>query len=168
MTISISLAETEDEVEAVRDLCRDFVSWQLEAFPEKRETILAYFDPVSFEEALAELPAIHARPGGAILLATEDAQPLGCISYKPLESGAAEVKRLFVSPSARGKGVGGALVEAMIGEARADGYRELRLDTADFLTDACRLYHRHGFEDVTPPATPGAASSHAVFMRRAL
>lgn len=169
MSLSISLTSSAEDIEAVRDLCREFVSWQLANFPERRSSIQAYFGSAAWEKTLEDLPRIHARPRGAIHLARRDNRPVGCISYQPIDKASAEVKRLFVTPDARGTGIGAALVAAMIGQARADGYSVLRLDTAAFLTTARTLYRKHGFEEVAPPEDlPEDQRSVAIFMRRSL
>src|SRR5215831_9314206 len=89
-----------------------------------------------FERELATLPGAYARPRGRLLLAGEPGEAFGCIALRPLDSegdGASvtigEVKRLYVRPAARGGGWGRRLAEALIAEARAIGYRELKLDT---------------------------------------
>ena len=75
-TAAISIAETPDDIAAVKQLCRDFVTWLHAAHPEQRENILIYFEPVKWERTLAELPEIHARPDGAMLLARLDGVPV--------------------------------------------------------------------------------------------
>jgi hypothetical protein len=55
---AISIAETQDDIAAVKQLCRDFVTWLIAAHPEQREKILAYFEPVKWERTLAELPML--------------------------------------------------------------------------------------------------------------
>ncbi len=148
-TAAISIAETPDDIAAVKQLCRDFVTWLHAAHPEQRENILIYFEPVKWERTLAELPEIHARPDGAMLLARLDGVPVGCIMYHKIDQGIAEVKRLFVANEARGKGIASRLVEVLIESAQSDGYEELRLDTTTFLSEAERLYRKHGFVDST-------------------
>ncbi|MCC6193715.1 MAG: GNAT family N-acetyltransferase [Burkholderiales bacterium] len=103
-----------------------------------------------FAEELATLPGKYARPRGRLFLADEP--PLaGCIALRPLdEEGVAEVKRLYVRPAARGSGLGLALVQAVVRDARAIGYRELRLDTLPNMGDALRLYERMGFVGRSP------------------
>ena len=165
----ISMAETLDDVTAVKQLCRDFVTWALAANPKYREKILIYFEPVKWEQTLAKLSEIHARPDGAMLLARLDGVPVGCIMYHKIEKDIAEVKRLFVLTEARGKGVASRLVEALIESARSDGYKELRLDTTTFLSEAERLYRKHGFIDSSHSIELAEeALDVVVFMRRAI
>ena len=165
----ILMAETLDEVTAVKQLCRDFVTWVLAANPKYREKILIYFEPVKWEQTLAKLSEIHARPDGAMLLARLDGVPVGCIMYHQIEKDVAEVKRLFVLTEARGKGIASRLVEALIESARSDGYKELRLDTTTFLSEAERLYRKHGFIDSSHSIELAEeALDVVVFMRRAI
>jgi GNAT superfamily N-acetyltransferase len=103
----------------------------------------------NFDEELATLPGKYAPPRGRLFLAGGD--PAGCIALRPLEeAGIGEVKRLYVRPIARGTGLGRALVECVLSHARDIGYRELRLDTADWMRDAVRLYERLGFRECAP------------------
>jgi GNAT superfamily N-acetyltransferase len=102
-----------------------------------------------FEEELRTLPGKYAPPRGRLFLAGDP--PVACIALRPLdEPMVGEVKRLYVRPSARGTGLGRALVETVLAHAREIGYRELRLDTATWMSDAVRLYSRLGFEECSP------------------
>ncbi|MFO1303354.1 MAG: GNAT family N-acetyltransferase [Burkholderiales bacterium] len=104
-----------------------------------------------FEEELATLPGKYAPPRGRLFLAGDATDPVGCIALRPLdEPGVGEVKRLYVRPVARGTGLGRALAETVIEHARAIGYRELRLDTADWMHEAIRLYATLGFKERPP------------------
>jgi GNAT superfamily N-acetyltransferase len=103
-----------------------------------------------FDEELASLPGRYADPGGCLLLATLGGQALGCVGVRPLEAGAAELKRLYVDPAARGRGAGAALVRAAIDWVEASGYEWLRLDTLESMEEARRLYRSLGFTECPP------------------
>jgi putative acetyltransferase len=118
-----------------------------------------------FDRELATLPGAYSRPRGRLLLAGEAGTAFGCIAPRVGHS-IGEVKRLYVQPAARKGGWGRRLVEALLAEARAAGYRELKLDTLDWMTDARRLYARHGFRECAAyydNPLPGV-----VYMERAL
>jgi len=107
--------------------------------------------PQGFSQELASLPGLYAPPTGELLLAKRGDHVLGCIALKPLEPPAtAEIKRLFVRPQARGKGVGKALVEAAIITAQRLGYGEIKLDTLLEMTGAIALYKAAGFASIPP------------------
>ena len=98
-----------------------------------------------FAEELATLPGAYAPPRGRLLLAGPPGDAFGCIALRPLDAHGGEVKRLYVQPRARGRGVGRRLARALIGEARAIGYRELKLDTLERMPEARSLYASLGF-----------------------
>ena len=107
--------------------------------------------PQGFSQELASLPGIYAPPGGELLLAKRGDHVLGCIALKPLEPPkVAEIKRLFVRPQARGKGVGKALVQAAIMAAKQLGYGEIKLDTLPGIEGAIALYKAAGFTAIPP------------------
>ena len=134
-----------------------------------------------FDRELADLPGAYAPPRGRLLLAGSKPAAFGCIALRPLEkptettAGAlaqggehniGEVKRLYVQPGHRGEGWGRRLAETLIADARAIGYRELKLDTLDWMADARKLYGILGFRECAPyydNPLPGV-----VYMRLAL
>ncbi len=104
-----------------------------------------------FEEELKGLPGAYAAPSGRLLLAHDSAIAVGCVGLRNLQDVICEMKRLYVQPAHRGRGAGKLLVDRVIAEARAIGYRRMRLDTvASSMQDAIALYHRVGFSQIPP------------------
>jgi putative acetyltransferase len=113
----------------------------------------------NFGDELASLPGAYAPPKGRLALATIDCKVAGCVALRHVDADRAEAKRLYVRPEFRGLGLGRALLEWVMSEARAAGYRELVGDTMPAMQDALALYGRMGFDRVLPDteqATPGA------------
>ncbi|HZU90284.1 MAG TPA: GNAT family N-acetyltransferase [Stellaceae bacterium] len=103
-----------------------------------------------FAAELAGLPGPYARPRGLLLLAWSGAEAAGCAGYRPLAEGICEMKRLYVRPVFRGHGIGELLCRELIREARACGYRAMRLDTGAAMHSARRLYAALGFTPIPP------------------
>lgn len=125
------------------------------------ETVRALFDEyaselgvdLSFQGFEAErdaLPGEYVPPRGRLLLAVIDAAAAGCVALRPLDARTAEMKRLYLRPSARGTGVGRRLALAVIAEARAAGYEHLRLDTLPSMGAAIGMYRALGFREIAP------------------
>ena len=105
----------------------------------------------NFAQELANLPGDYAAPQGRLLLAREFDQLVGCIALRKLAPDVCEMKRLFVRPGYRDKGLGRVLVEAIIEEARNIGYARMRLDTLPGRMDrAIALYRSIGFVEIPP------------------
>lgn len=93
--------------------------------------------------------AAYLPPDGRLFLARDAGQNLvGTIFLKQIRSDAAEIKRLYVRPEARGTGLGRRLSEAAIAEARAMGMRSVLIDTGIWLTAAQALYRSMGFREI--------------------
>lgn len=136
-----------------------------------RELFLEYAQSLSFslcfqnfDQELAELPGNYAPPGGRLLLAEYEGQIAGCVALRKIElsktepskiePAACEMKRLYLRPQFRGKGLGRALADRIIAEARQIGYRSMRLDTVEpVMKDAVAMYRRIGFQEVAPYCT---------------
>src|SRR3954468_21756404 len=94
-------------------------------------------------------PAEYATPTGSFLVVYEDGEPIACGGLRALPDGAAEVKRMYVVPDARGRGVAAQLLARLEDEARRLGYRRVRLDTAAKLTEAQALYRGAGYTEIS-------------------
>jgi putative acetyltransferase len=121
----------------------------------------------NFEQELKSLPAAYAQPDGRLLLAHDSDIAAGCVALRKLEDGICEMKRLYVRPAYRGKGIGRLLVDRVIAEARAIGYRQMRLDSvASSMQPAISLYRQLGFREI--PAYCPNPMPEAVYMELAL
>jgi len=104
-----------------------------------------------FEDELRDLPGKYAAPEGRLYLARVGDEIAGCIALRSLGSGACEMKRLFVRESFRGMQIGKLLIERLIDDARAIGYKAMRLDTfPPKMGKAVRLYESYGFREIPP------------------
>jgi len=105
----------------------------------------------NFDAELAALPGDYAPPDGRLLLAGFEDQFAGCVALHKLEDDVCEMKRLYLRPNFRGKGLGRALAEQIIAEARQIGYHSMRLDTVEpVMKDAVAMYRSLGFREVPP------------------
>ncbi len=103
-----------------------------------------------FEAEVAGLPGRYAAPSGCLLLAMDGDTPAGCVALRDLGGGTCEMKRLYVAPDFRGRGVGRSLVEGVIRMAGRAGYRRMVLDTVPEMADAIALYRSFGFQETSP------------------
>lgn len=137
----ITQAETPADLEEVRGLLR--------AYAATLGIDLAF---QGFEEELAGLPGAYEPPAGALLIARSAEGPLlGCVALRSLApDGCCEMRRLYVTPEGRGLGVGGALVDQVMGEARGEGYARMLLEALPGMEAALTLYRTRGFKAVPP------------------
>jgi len=85
---------------------------------------------------------------GAFLIAHIDDVAVGCGAVRRLDQTTAELKRMYVDPSVRGRGVGRALVEALEREAKLLGVTTVVLETGTRLASAINLYEAAGYERI--------------------
>lgn len=129
----------------------------VEAYAASLDVDLAFQD---FAREVEHLAGEYAAPAGAFLLAEENGIHLGCVGLRRFSAGVGEVKRLYVVPAARGRGLGRLLAEGIIAAAMRLGYARLLLDTLPSMTQAQSLYQSLGFRPTAPyrfNPVPGAA-----------
>lgn len=133
-------AESPDQIAAVREL-----------FIEYAQSLGFSLCFESFDQEVASLPGDYAPPHGRLVLATDNGQPAGCVALHKLGPEICEMKRLYVRPQFRGKGLGRDLAEKIITEARQLGYKKLRLDTVEpVMKTAVAMYRRLAFREIPP------------------
>ena len=93
-------------------------------------------------------PQDFSPPGGAFLALYEDGRPVAGGGIKRLDPAAAEIKRMYVVPQARSRGLARVMLGALEDAARALGYRVVRLDTAERQAHAMALYRSAGYVEV--------------------
>jgi GNAT superfamily N-acetyltransferase len=158
---SPALSSVDDRLD---DLAREYVAWVVEQVPV--ELGVTFDDPAAVVDLhhdlfRQELPHFLG-PRGRLLAATvgDDAvdpaaaKPVGLGALKPVDAVTAEVKRMYVRPTVQGQGVGRALLEQLLDDARTEGYEVARLETFPFMTRALALYRSLGFQDT--PAFEGS------------
>ncbi len=103
-----------------------------------------------FEKELRELPGDYVPPNGRLLLAVYDKHVAGCVGLRKIAERICEMKRLYVKPGFRGKGISRKLAVTVIEEARKIGYVSMRLDTLPWMEEAIALYRSLGFKSIEP------------------
>jgi len=139
-SFSIVQAESAEQIAAAREL-----------FLEYGQSLGFSLCFQNFDKELAELPGDYAPPDGRLLLATFEGELAGCVALHKLDLEICEMKRLYLRPKFRGKGLGRVLAEATIAEARKIGHKRMRLDTVEpVMKDAVGLYRKLGFREIAP------------------
>ena len=141
--ILLEQADSDARVELARQLFREYAA--------QLGVDLCFQD---FERELRELPGKYALPAGRLLLVNDltsgRGQVAGCGALRPIDAALCEMKRLYVRPEFRGRGIGRTLAESLIASAREIGYTAMRLDTLPSMREAHGLYRQLGFREIAP------------------
>ena len=135
--MKIHIAESPGEIKLIRRLFREY---------QNSLGIDLCFQ--NFESELAHLPGKYRPPDGRLYLAWEGDQAVGCAGLRKIEEGVCELKRLYVQPSHRGRGIGRQLALEAVKDAREIGYGRMRLDTLPSMLPALELYRALGFKPI--------------------
>ena len=132
--LHLKQVETPQEIEAIRDLLTEY-----------QRVIGTDLCFQGFAAELAGLPGAYAPPAGRLLLGQVDGSIIGCVALQRVDAARGEMKRLYVRSSARGLGIGRALVQRILEDARSIGYTELVLDTLPAMIEAQRSTNSSAF-----------------------
>ena len=137
MKVTIIEADSIEQIDMARELFLEY---------EKELNVDLCFQ--GFAEELKSLPGKYALPDGALLLAMEQTEAVGCVALRRFSATDAEMKRLYLRSSYRHLGVGRQLAESIIDRARNLGYRRMVLDTLATMQTAQALYRSLGFASI--------------------
>lgn len=130
---------TAPDIPEIRAMMREYVEWI--------GLDLAFQE---IDEELDGLPGEYVPPRGALFVVEDRDRLVAMIGLRPIDERICEMKRLFVRPEARGRGLAKQLIARVLEEARRLGYDEIRLDTLPMMGDAQSLYVSIGFYDIAP------------------
>ena len=127
-------------------------------------------EPADYVPTIIDKVCGDAPPRGLFYLVEQDGRALAMGGLRRSEEGIAELKRVFVQPSARGHRLGEAITRRLVDDARAFGYARVRLDTLPFMHAAQALYESLGFVDCAPYPVemPEAFRTHVRYMELVL
>lgn len=114
----------------------------------EREVEGLYRDRRGSIHSVRSSPEAMSPPHGAFLELVEGGRALACGGLKRFDDQSCEIKRMYVIPEARGRGLSGLLLEALESRARDLGYSVARLDTGDRQLAAIRLYEGAGYRRI--------------------
>ena len=135
----IFLARSEGDFEAAVKLFRQYAA-----------EIPIALDFQNFEEELQQLQNVYAETLGGIILCKQNNIYIGCAGIRKLNADTAELKRMWISPTARGKGLGEKILNAAVALAKIKNYKAIVLDTLDDMHPAIKLYKEAGFKETAP------------------
>jgi GNAT superfamily N-acetyltransferase len=145
--LEIAQARAHVDAPCIRALFSEYLYW---ANARLNEEYGIDFDILAMiEQDMAGLEKFMP-PGGRLLLARWNGQVAGLACMRELNAEMGEVKRMYVRPAMRRRGIGRALFGGLLNEARATGYRRMRLDSARYMVEAHTLYRSCGFHEIAP------------------
>lgn len=166
--IQITVANPEEHAQPIRDLFWEYLQW---ANKKVEENFGVSFDIAAMLEDDMNTLDKFMPPKGRLLLGYIDAQPMGIACLKTLTDSIGEIKRMYVRPQARNRGLGRRLLNQLLEEARQIGYERVRLDSARFMAEAHQLYRTSGFREIEAyegSEIPKDFQNHWIFMEREL
>ncbi|BAY75611.1 GCN5-related N-acetyltransferase [Nostoc linckia NIES-25] len=145
--LKIILVETEEHKSNIKELFFDYFNENKLMF---KQNFNINIDVNTFSQQYLTQLDEFVPPSGRLLLGQYEEQIAGCVCLRKINQDIGEIKRMYVKPEFRRKGIGRALLQAIINEATNIGYSKIRLDTTPYAKEAQALYHVLGFQDIEP------------------
>lgn len=164
--IKIIIANREQHAQPIRELFWEYLRW---ANAKVKENFGVSFDIAAMLEDDMNTLDKFMPPKGRLLLGYVDDQLMGVACLKTLTEDMGEIKRMYVRPEARHQGLGRALLNQLLEEARRIGYERIRLDSARFMKEAHQLYRTCGFQEIESyegSEIPKGFQKNWIFMER--
>ena len=144
MDTSVTIEPAYGALEEVRALFAAYTAMLVDCAP----SFQRYLDIQHYDDEARDPTAKYGPPDGRLYLARLDGRAVGCVALRRLDGERCEMKRLYVRPECRGRGIARRLIRQITGDARRMGFRRLLLDTLPALEEAVRLYRRLGFSEI--------------------
>ena len=103
-----------------------------------------------FDDELQILPTMYGPPKGELWLVQDGNQWVGCTALRQLDAATCELKRMYIKPAYRGRGLADQLMHTALDTAQQLGYQFMKLDSLRRLEPALKVYQRYGFTEIAP------------------
>ncbi len=114
------------------------------------------WEPTGADRDVLEVEKYYIQSGGEFWVVEREEKIVGTAAYYPIERGnlAVEIRKMYLLPVVRGKGLGKYLLQQLEKTISARGFQEIWLETASILQQAVQLYHKSGYQTATGVETP--------------
>lgn len=155
----IKLVDAYDYKKEIKALFTEYTNMLIEG----DESFKAYLEIQNYDHELENLEEKYGRPWGRLYIVFYKDSLAGCIGLRKIDDTTCEMKRLYVKPEFRKKGIGEHLVKKIIIDAGETGYSKMRLDTLPFLEAATKIYKKYGFREI--PCYNNSPMDNSIYMQ---
>ena len=133
-----------DYKDEIKSLFTEYTQYLVENDSKFKE----YLEIQKYDNEIDNLEDKYGMPWGRLYIAFYENQVAGCIALRKLNETECEMKRLYVKPEFRNKGIAKMLVEKVVSDSKEIGYSGMLLDTLPFLQTAIKMYRKMGFYEI--------------------
>lgn len=142
--MSINIVYGYDYKDEIKSLFTEYTEYLVENDVEFKK----YLEIQKYDNEIENPEDKYGMPWGRLYIAFYENQVAGCIALRKLNDTQCEMKRLYVKPEFRNKGIAKMLVEKVISDSKEIGYSSMLLDTLPFLQTAIKMYKKIGFYEI--------------------